>query len=310
MIAPAYRAQVELLLRVLPYVAKEKIFALKGGTAINLFVRDLPRLSVDIDLTYLPFEDRTTALKGIVDGLARIKEDLTGSIPNISVTQLPQSDGQEAKLSCRFDNAQIKIEVNTTIRGSLQAPRIMPVTDTVQKEFGLFAAMMVVSQGELYGGKICAALDRQHPRDLFDIKKLFENEGLTEEIKIGFIAALLSSNRPINEMLNPNFQDQRSAFGSQFSGMTIDSFSYDDYEATREQIVNEIHQYLTDDDRNLLLSFKEGEPDWALYPLDGLQNMPAVKWKLQNIKKLMKDSKKHTQQLERLRKCLDMDEKT
>jgi len=61
MIADIYRSQVELLLRVLPYVAKEKVFALKGGTAINLFVRDLPRLSVDIDLTYLPFEDRATA---------------------------------------------------------------------------------------------------------------------------------------------------------------------------------------------------------------------------------------------------------
>lgn len=128
MITPAYRSQVKLLLRVLPYVAKESIFALKGGTAINLFVRDLPRLSVDIDLTYLPFEDRTAALKNIVDGLARIKEDLIHSIPNINVTQTPQSDGQEVKLSCRLDNAQIKIEVNTTIRGYLQEPRNMPVT--------------------------------------------------------------------------------------------------------------------------------------------------------------------------------------
>lgn len=305
MIAPAYRSQVELLLRVLPYVEKESIFALKGGTAINLFVRDLPRLSVDIDLTYLPFEDRTVSLKNIVDGLARIKEDLIHSIPNINVTQIPQSDGQEVKLSCRLDNAQIKIEVNTTIRGYLQELRNMPVTDAVQDEFGLFAAMTVVSQGELYGGKICAALDRQHPRDLFDIKKLFENEGLTDEIKIGFIAALLSSYRPINEMLNPNFQDQRAAFESQFAGMTIDTFSYEDFEATREQLVKEIHKSLTDDDRKLLLSFKEGEPDWALYPLDGLQHLPAVKWKLQNIKKLMKDSKKHLQQLDKLKKYFD-----
>lgn len=304
MIAAVYRAQVELLLRVLPYVAKEKDFALKGGTAINLFVRDLPRLSVDIDLTYLPFDDRAAALKGISDGLGRIKANLLSSIPSIQVMLLPQSDGQEAKLSCKLNGAQIKIEVNTTIRGYLQEPRLMQVTDSVQSEFGLFAAINVVSQGELYGGKMCAALDRQHPRDLFDIQKLFENEGLTEEIKVGFIAALLGSNRPINEMLSPNFQDQRAVFDAQFSGMTSDPFSYADFEAAREQLVSEIHQSLTESDRKLLLSFKEGTPDWSLYPLDGLQNMPSVQWKLQNVRKLMKNPKKHLQQLERLKRAL------
>ena len=54
--------QVELLLRTLPYIAAEKCFALKGGTAINLFVRDMPRLSVDVDLTYLPVEPREESL--------------------------------------------------------------------------------------------------------------------------------------------------------------------------------------------------------------------------------------------------------
>jgi predicted nucleotidyltransferase component of viral defense system len=303
MIADIYRSQVELLLRVLPYVAKEKIFALKGGTAINLFVRELPRLSVDIDLTYLPFEDRATALKGISEGLGRIKENLLSSIPDFQVMLLSQSDGQEAKLTCKINDAQIKIEVNTTIRGYLQEPRVMQVADAVQEEFGLFAAINVVSQGELYGGKICAALDRQHPRDLFDIQKLFENEGLTEEIKVGFIAALLGSNQPINEMLSPNFQDQRAAFDIQFSGMTSDPFSYEDFEATREQLVKEIHQSLTDGDRRLLVSFKEGVPEWSLYPLESLQDMPSVKWKLQNVKKLMNNTEKHIEQLNRLKKC-------
>jgi len=308
MINSPYKAQVELLLRVLPYIAKEDIFALKGGTAINLFVRELPRLSVDIDLTYLPLNSRSAALDDISNGLLRIKDDLTKSIPDIQVTRLPQSDGQEAKLSCKLGNAQIKIEVNTTIRGYVTSPRLMSVTDAVQSEFGLFAAINVVSQGELYGGKICAALDRQHPRDLFDIQKLFENEGLTEEIKTGFIAALLGSNRPINEILNPNLQDQRATFESQFTGMTADSFSYDDFKATRTQLIKKIHQSLTDGDRKLLLSFKAGEPNWTLYPLDGLQNMPAVKWKLQNVKKLIEDSKKHMQQLNKLKDCLGIND--
>src|SRR5690606_36532122 len=61
----AYRAQVELLIRCLPAVANAPDFALKGGTAINLFLRDMPRLSVDIDLTYLPITDRANALTDI-----------------------------------------------------------------------------------------------------------------------------------------------------------------------------------------------------------------------------------------------------
>lgn len=76
MIASRYKTQVDLLLQTIPFIAKEEIFALKGGTAINLFVRDMPRLSVDIDLTYIPFDDRETALKNISDGLERIKSDL------------------------------------------------------------------------------------------------------------------------------------------------------------------------------------------------------------------------------------------
>ncbi|MBR9871487.1 MAG: nucleotidyl transferase AbiEii/AbiGii toxin family protein [Gammaproteobacteria bacterium] len=305
MISPDYRAQVDLLLRVLPYVAKEACFALKGGTAINLFERELPRLSVDIDLTYLPVVNRETDLSGISESLGRIRQEISKALPDIKVVLMPQSDGQEAKLSCAGYGAQIKIEVNTTMRGHLQALRLMQVADAVQNEFGLFAAINVLSQGELYGGKICAALDRQHPRDLFDIHQLFENEGITEDIKQGFIAALVGSNRPINEMLRPNFQDQRAAFETQFEGMTSEPFSYEAFEATRIQLVDQIHDLLTDDDRKFLVSFKEGEPDWRLYPLAGLEDLPAVKWKLQNINKLLNDNPaKHSEQLSALTTCL------
>lgn len=145
-------------------------------------------------LNYLPMEDRATALQGIADGLNNIKTLLEENISGIRVSTLPQSDGQEAKLSCQLDGAKIKIEVNTTIRESIWAPSLMQVTDAVQEEFG-FAAINVVSKGELYGGKICAALDRQHPRDLFDIQVLLNEEGLTEVIRLGFIACLLTASR-------------------------------------------------------------------------------------------------------------------
>jgi len=266
MIDPKYRAQVDLLLQTIPYVAKETIFALKGGTAINLFVRGMPRLSIDIDLTYLPIDDRETALKNISGGLARIKIDLEQSISRITVSAASR-EGQDVKINCQIPGAQIKIEVNTTTRGSINPTRLMRVHDSVESAFGRFAAINVVSMAELYGGKVCASLDRQHPRDLFDVRLLLENEGFTDEIKVGFLIALLSHMRPISEVISPMFIDQRQAFETQFSGMADIPFSYYDYERTRIQLVGEIQSKLTNDDRLFLMSFKEGKPDWEKLPV-------------------------------------------
>jgi predicted nucleotidyltransferase component of viral defense system len=196
MIDPKYKAQVDLLLQTIPYVAKETIFALKGGTAINLFLRNMPRLSLDIDLTYLPIDDRDTALRSISDGLGRIKADLEKLIRGINVTPTSR-EGQDAKINCQIRGAQIKIEVNTVTRGIINQPSLRRVQKVVEDTFGKFASINVVSMAELYGGKICAAMDRQHPRNLFDVKLLLDNEGITEDIKIGFIIALHSHMRPI-----------------------------------------------------------------------------------------------------------------
>ena len=84
----AYRAQVELLIRCLPAVASAPDFAIKGGTAINLFLRNMPRLSVDIDLTYLPISDRDTALAGIRSQLARIADALRRNVPGIEIQRV------------------------------------------------------------------------------------------------------------------------------------------------------------------------------------------------------------------------------
>lgn len=298
MISNAYREQVALLLQVLPHVMKEEDFALKGGTAINLFVRDMPRLSVDIDLTWLPFDDRTTALNGISEALRRVKERIEKDISQSRVKLAPQSDGQETKLIIQTPATQIKVEVNTLIRGSLSGPVRMRVVEAVETEFGLSAAANVVSHAELFGGKICAALDRQHPRDLFDVQHMLDNEGLTDEIRMGLIAGLLSHSRPIHEIIVPHFLDQRHVFNSQFEGMAFTPFTYEDFEATRERLVKEISKGWTDSDREFLLSFKRGEPDWSLFPLENLQLMPAVQWKLLNIQKLKaQNPEKHLEQL-------------
>jgi len=282
MIDPKYKAQVDLLLQTLPYVAKETIFALKGGTAINLFVRSMPRLSVDIDLTYLPIDDRETALKNISDGLARIKFNLEQSIPRISVTAASR-EGQDVKINCQLPGAQIKIEVNTTTRGSIHPTRLMRVHDSVESAFGRFAAIHVVSMAELYGGKICAALDRQHPRDLFDVRLLLDNEGFTDDIKNGFLVALISHMRPISEVISPMFIDQRQAFETQFSGMANIPFSYEDYERTRIQLVGQVQSKLTNSDRQFLMSFKDSYPDWEKFTVQNAKRLPPISLKLPNI---------------------------
>ena len=304
--ADRFREQVILLLRILPSVAREEAFGLKGGTAINLFERDLPRLSVDIDLTYLPIDDRETALANIAAALTRIKGNIEKSVPGITVTVVAQSDGTEAKLHCQLLRTQVKIEVNTTMRGHVFAPRTLDCTPRVQAEFGSFLEMQVVAAGELYGGKLCAALDRQHPRDLFDVKLLLDSEGITEEIRGGFIASLLSHPRPIAEVLSPKLKDQRHAFDGQFDGMAFLPFTYDDYEATRQRLVTQLGAALTADDKALLLSFKSGEPDWKLSGMAELGRLPAVQFKLANIRKLKAaNPAKHAAAFETLRALLN-----
>ncbi|MDA3815972.1 MAG: nucleotidyl transferase AbiEii/AbiGii toxin family protein [Prolixibacteraceae bacterium] len=282
MIDPKYRRQVDLLLQTIPYVAKEQIFVLKGGTAINLFIRDMPRLSVDIDLTYLPLNNREQALENISDGLTRIREELLNSIPGLSVTGTTR-EGHDAKINCQLPGAQIKIEVNTTTRGNIYPSKLMRIKNSVEESFGRFAAMNVVSLGELFGGKICAALDRQHPRDLFDVRLLLDNEGITNEIKTGFLMALISHMRPIHEVIKPLFIDQRQAFETQFAGMTSIPFTYTDYEDTRHQLVEELNSKLDENDRFFLISLKKGIPEWERFEIKNAKDFPAVQWKLKNI---------------------------
>lgn len=306
MIKDKYKAQVNLLLQVLPFVAKEEIFALKGGTAINLFVRDMPRLSVDIDLTYVNVDSRDTALNNIQDGLSRIKLDIEKNVSDVKVHSVPLGGGTDVKLNVQGYNAQIKIEVNTITRGNVFPTVLMPVVDSVQDKFDKFAAINVVSIAELYGGKICAAIDRQHPRDIFDVKLLLQNEGFTDEIWDGVKLGLISHYKPISELISPVLKDQQSAFEKQFAGMSDIPFSYEDYLEIREILIQALRERLTEVDKNFLLSFEQGEPEWDLFPVPVLRDLSAIKWKLLNIEKLKENNPaKHHKLLSDLREVLD-----
>src|SRR5208282_5803036 len=183
-----YRRQGALLVRMLPHVAQEKAFALKGGTAINLFIRNMPRLSVDIDLTYLPVHERVASLAAIEAGLRRIaaaaKKDIGAEITEAS------TEGRVTKLLVRADGVQIKIEVTPVIRGCVFEARMRDVAPLVEETFG-FVEMQLVSFPDLYAGKAVAGLDRQHPRDLFDWRDLLANEGIGDELRRAFLVYMV-----------------------------------------------------------------------------------------------------------------------
>lgn len=256
-------------------------------------------MSVDIDLTYVPVEDRATSLANIAIALERIKATIQKTLPNVHVTHRKDI----SKLQVSAQGADIKLEVNLVGRGTLSAPVEMQLCIKAQEDFDAFCVIPVVPFAQLFGGKICAALDRQHPRDLFDVKYLLENEGFSETVKTGFLLALLCSDRPIQEVLDPNFQNQRLAMDNQFLGMTNKAFSYEEYEAVRVKLVKTIQANLTDSDKAFLLSVKGLMPDWSIYDFS---QFPAIAWKLQNLQKLKDNNPiKHLEQYDALKKKLN-----
>ncbi|MEY1271493.1 nucleotidyl transferase AbiEii/AbiGii toxin family protein [Proteus mirabilis] len=298
-----YYKQVLLLIRMLPIIAIESVFALKGGTAINLFIRHFPRLSVDIDLAYLPIEPREQALTNVRASLLRIVKQIN-LLPNIKAV-LQDSKDDELRIIVSDPIVTIKIEVSPVARGTLHDASILSIQDAVEDEFG-YAEIAVVSIPDLYGGKICAALDRQHPRDLFDIKMLLDEEGISREIFIGFLTYLLGHPRPINEIMAPNWQPLDEKFKTEFNGMTLEQVELNDLIITQRAMISALKIQFTEKDKYFLLSFKNGEPDWSLYPYPKAAELPAVKWKLLNINKLRtKNPKKHAEQWGKLEKVLD-----
>ena len=201
-----YETQTRLLLSLLPALERHVCFALKGGTAINLFVRDLPRVSVDIDLTYLPLKRREEALTEMSEQLRALGASALGAAVGAEVRE-HYSGGRVDRLAIETREATIKIEPNTIFRGCVYSPETRELTSRAQERFGLYVRARTLSVADLYGGKLCAALGRQHPRDLFDVKLLLETDGITPEIRRAFVVYLAGHNRPMNELLAPRPKD-------------------------------------------------------------------------------------------------------
>lgn len=284
-----YAAQVNLLVRTLPYVAAEDIFALKGGTAINLFYRDLPRLSVDIDLTYLPVKERAESLDEINAAMDRIADACNRGLRQGSARRIAGGGGGATRVQVRQGNAEIKIETSPVTRGAVHDPERRAVTEAVEDEFG-FAEIQVVSFADLFGGKLLAAVDRQHPRDLFDVKLLYENEGLTDELFRTFLVYVACSPRPAHELLDPNLIDLDQPFAREFEGMTREPIDLAALTEARIRLIKDIRSRLNENARTFLLGLHDGEPDFDAIGLPQAADLPAVKWKILNLRKLMEQN--------------------
>jgi hypothetical protein len=225
-----------------------------------------------------------TALKAIAADLKSIKSAILamGHRAHLPTTK----SGDEVKLIIEGNGIQVKVEVNFVFRGTVLPVVQMPLVSTAQDIFTTEITLPVIDTSELYGGKLVAAMDRQHPRDIFDVLKMTERFGWQASIVDCFVAYLAGHNRPVHEVLFPKKLPLEPAFTDDFAGMVRDEVALDLLEKTQERLIAQLPHALSTSHREFLLSLVRGEPSWELMPFDHLQHLPALQWKLLNLRKL------------------------
>ncbi|GHU26059.1 hypothetical protein AGMMS50256_02350 [Betaproteobacteria bacterium] len=273
---------VRLLLAVAPEVFANDIFALKGGTAINLFVQNMPRLSVDIDVVYRSWQaSRDEALRAIneeLDAIARRVASLGVQIRLIHSKAL-----DDTKLVVENDTSQVKIEVNTVFRGTVLPVERKPLSEKTANLFAVRFDLPILATDELYAGKFVAALDRQHPRDLFDVWQLFETGCITDDMVECFVIYLAGHNRPIHEVLFGNDKDIAAEYERVFVGMTEVEAPLATLLDARARLRHELTTRLTTAHRQFLSGLARAQPDWSLLQCQHAADLPALRWKLGNL---------------------------
>jgi len=283
-----YLETARLLIQVAPLVFVDDQFGLKGGTAINLFLRDMPRLSVDLDLV---FTDHAVGRK---EAIARINAAVRDAADRLRARRfevyVPEAGGDgETKLMVRSGAAEVKVEINTVMRGTVHRVRRANLTPLARDTLLADIEIPVLASEDVYGGKIVAALDRQHPRDLFDVMELFKHEGITPGIRRAFVVYLASHNRPVHEVLFPELRDIQMDYERNFIGMTSQPTELAELLETRDRMINELHTGLDADERRFLLSLVRAQPEWELLGIPHVSELPAVRWKLQNLSRLQRE---------------------
>ena len=283
-----YLETARLLIQVAPLVFVDDQFGLKGGTAINLFLRDMPRLSVDLDLV---FTDHAVGRKAAIDRINAAVRDAADRLrARRFEVYVPEAGGDgETKLMVRSGAAEVKVEINTVMRGTVHRVRHANLTPLARDTLLADIEIPVLASEDVYGGKIVAALDRQHPRDLFDVMELFKHEGITPGIRRAFVVYLASHNRPVHEVLFPELRDIQMDYERNFIGMTSQPTELAELLETRDRMINELHAGLDANERRFLLSLVRAQPEWELLSIPHVSELPAVRWKLQNLARLQRE---------------------
>lgn len=282
--ADPFRARLQLLTDLLPVVAREPRFALKGGTAINLFEHDLPRLSVDVDLTWLPMDDFDTDQRDISAALDAIAAALRAPPLRLHVARsVSAGRADTTRLIASRPGARVQIETTPVMRGTVHPVRTLVVQPRVQAAFG-FAQMQVLDFADLYAGKLAAALSRQHPRDWFDVGLLLDSGRLDTALWRTFLVYLTASPKPAVEMLDPGEpRDLPTAFRTQFEGMTAAPVTVENLLATRRQLLGMIPERMDEAACEFLRSVEREAPDFGLIGLPQAADLPGVRRKLHNL---------------------------
>jgi predicted nucleotidyltransferase component of viral defense system len=277
-----YADTVRLLLTAAPEVFANDIFAMKGGTAINLFVQDMPRLSVDIDVVYIPWQTpRERALEEIGNEIDAIAGRLTRL--GLTTRKLNARDLGDTKLLIENAETQVKVEVNVVFRGTVLPVERHPLSPKTADLFSMALELPILAPAELYGGKMVAAMDRQHPRDLFDVLKMFESDALTDMAMECFVTYLAGHNRPIHEVLFGNEKDIAHEYHQHFVGMTTEPVSLGALLETRTRLREELARRLTDKHKQFLIGLARAQPEWTLLQCPHASELPALRWKLDNL---------------------------
>ena len=284
-----YIDTVRLLLAIAPAVFASGRFAMKGGTALNLFVQEMPRLSVDIDLVFVDHRlEREAALQVIASELAVVQAKLTrqGYRAHLPAT----AQGEDVKLVVSNGAVQVKVEVNAVFRGTALPVEHHTLVDNAQNLFTTDLAVPVLATAELYGSKLVAAMDRQHPRDIFDVMHMLQRFGWQRAFIDCFVVYLAGHNRPVHEVLFPKIKPLEPTFTNEFAGMTREAIELSELLQMQARLLHELPQQLTTAHREFLLSLVRGDPAWELMPMPHLRELPALQWKLENLTKLQKVS--------------------
>ncbi len=301
---PVYLDTARLLTQIAPLVFSDGAFALKGGTAINMFIRDLPRLSVDLDLVFIDHSlPRDKALERINEAIRQSADRLNARGFQTRTTMM--ADTGETKLLVRRGGIEVKIEVNFVMRGTVHPVRQATLTPRARELLLADLEIPVVSLEDLYGGKLVAAMDRQHPRDLFDVMQLFAHEGISPSIRRAFVVYLACHNRPVHEVLFPASRDISQEYERNFKGMTSEPVELPELLATRERMMHELQSGLDADERRFLLSLVANQPEWPLLGIEHLDLLPGIRWKLHNLGQLQKaNARKFAEQVDLLARLL------